>query len=260
MDWFDKNPYGNNPSWIQSARWDINRFGRQQFVSNYARNGLSAMLFAPTPGSAFKAAWGKTHQAGSLTHMRNLRQLANRYPDNPNIINALQKVEESEMMSLGTKKSVFGKVGNVIGKGLSHSIFSAGFYGYTFATTPGSLAEKSKATVSEVVGMQAFRVGMAAGAAVGTAILPGIGTVVGGLVGGFGAQIAASSATQFVFNTTDRMIQKERDRRNLNWAGDTSAFNTEAAYTMRQRSLSAMNRGMSTARSALGREAIMVHQ
>ena len=252
MNWYDTNPYGSNSSFMQSSRWDLHRLGRQQFTSNFARNGMSAMLFAATPGDAFRAVRGKTYEAGSKKHISNLRDLANRYPENPNIDSALKKAQglAHQPKSL-IKRATSGMLGGAL---------NAGFAGLTFATTEGSLATKSKATISELVGMQGFNIGAAAGAAVGTAIMPVIGTAIGALAGGIGAQMGLSSAAQFVFNTTDRMVKTEQDRRNLNWVGNKSTFNSQGAYTMRQQSLQAMNRGLTTARTALGREAIMVHQ
>lgn len=252
MNWFDTNPYGNNPTFMQSFRWNSHRLGRSMFTSNFSRNGMSAMLFAPTPWQAAKATLSKTHEFGSSQHIANLRSFAAQNPENKSISKALTKAEAKQV------KKTFGKK---LGGFVSHHALNSAFYGLTFATTEGSLAQKSKATISEMAGMAiGWKGGMAAGAALGTAIMPVIGTGIGALAGALGGQIGVSAATQFVFDTSDRMVNRERERRNLNWVGDTTAFNTQGAYTMRQQSLSAMNRGMSTARSALGREAIIMHQ
>ena len=251
MNWYDTNPYGDSASFMRKRAWDVHRFGRQQFVSNFARNGMSAMLFAPTPKAAFSAVMGRTHEKGSPKHIQNLQNLAKRYPENPNIANALNKAKE-----LNNKPKSLGR--KVLG-GLGSHAFSGAFYGLTFATTEGTLADKSKATISEMVGVQAFKPGAAVGEAIGAPFGPfGIGVAV--LVGGLASQFGVSAAVDYGFKTTDKMVQRERDRRNLNWIGDKTAFNTQNAYTMRQQSLSAMNKGMATWRSALGREAIMVHR
>lgn len=259
MDWFQTNPYGNSASWMKESRWDIHKFGRQQFVSNFARNGLSSTLFAATPGAAFRSVMGKTHEAGSRRHITNLELLLRQDPQNEKIQMALKQARAKTSKSTTGLGKLDSKIGSGTMKALSH-VGSAAFYGLTFATTEGDIVSKSRATIAEMVGMQAFKPGAAVGAAVGTAILPVIGTAVGALVGGLGAQIGVSAGVNAIFDTTDRMVQRERDRRNLNWVGDMTAFNTQNAYTMRQQSLSAMNRGMATARSALGREAIMVHR
>lgn len=251
MNWFDTNPYGDSASMMKKASWGVHRFGRQQFVSNFARNGMSATLFAPTPKAAFSAVMGRTYEKGSPKHISNLKNLAARYPENPNISNALNEARKK-----GWKPKTLAKKA----LGLGAYAASGAFYGLTFATTEGTIADKSKATISEMIGVQAFKPGAAVGAAIGTAVLPVIGTAIGALAGGIAAQFGVSAAVDYGFKTTDRMVQRERDRRNLNWVGDKTAFNTQNAYTMRQQSLAAMNRGMATGRSALGREAIMVHR
>lgn len=252
MNWYDSNPYGSNPTFMQSARWKAHQFGRQQYTSNFASGGISSTLFAGTPTDAFKSVFRKSTGKGSPEQIRRLQNLAIRYPDNPNINKALKNANANKMVP----KSTLSKFG---GATLGH-LATGAFIGATMFTTPGGLVEKTRATASEAVGFAGWTPGMAAGAAVGSSILPVIGTGIGMLVGGLAGQIGLSAASDYAFKTTDRMVESQKRKRNINWVGDSAAFNTQGAHTMRQQSLQAMNRGMSTARSALGREAVMVHQ
>lgn len=55
------------------------------------------------------------------------------------------------------------------------------------------------------------------------------------------------------------LSERGRNARKTEFAGDTASFNTQAAYTMRQRSLGEMNRGYGSARTLLGQEASIMH-
>ena len=256
MGWFEEIP--------RETIQEVSQAGRDLFPSSFARGGgLIPTMFAETPKEAWKTAWRKKHKVGSFDHIQNLERMAAADPGNAGVQKALEKARQAK-----PKISALKAVGN--------TALGAAFIGLPFFTTPGGLTEKSKATAAGAVGMVGWEVGAKLGAAtgaaignaIGTAILPGIGTVIGSLLGevggyvagAFGGSIAMEQAAHGVMGITDRMAESERKRRGLNWVGDTSAFNTRKASTMRQQSLQLMNSGAMNARSMLGREGVMLHQ
>lgn len=246
-------PYGWQTSQGQMGNlaWDAHRWGRQQFAGSFSRGGWSSVLFAPTQQDAFNAWRFKTLKEGSTQHISNLEHMLAQNPGDEKLTKLLKKARKPHKLG--------GMFGRTVG---------AAFVALPMFTTPGGLKEKTKATISGAAGYGGMLVGAKAGglagAAVGSAILPGLGTLVGGgigaLVGTLTGGIAAEEAASGLLNIPDTIVERERKRRNLNWVGDMSAFNTPRAATMRQMSLQAMNRGLTTARSALGREAIMLHR
>ena len=233
----------------------VHEFGRAQFASSYARGGFAATAFAPTTKDALLNPFKRTRSYGSKGHIKNLQKLAQLNPGDKGIQKALKSAEGS--------KGVFkGMAGRVAGFGLGAAFTVAPLF-----TTPGGLDEKLRATAASgasAVGWAAgAKVGTSIGAGVGSAILPGVGTAVGA-VGGFvvGGLVGATGADQLVtagFRFADHLVESERAKRNLNWINDSSAFQTRKAATMRQQSLQAMNRGMMSSRSVLGREAAFMH-
>jgi hypothetical protein len=264
MRWFDSNPYGINPSARQEFAWDVHQFGRQLFASNYARGGFAATAFAPTPGEAFKSVFRRTHKYGSPAHLSNLKIMQKNFadPQAGDIGQIISKVNARNAADATKVQKAGGFVKGAIGKALP-----VGFLALPAFTTPGTAKEKGRAVVGGAAGYLGWeagsKLGMAAGAAIGSAV-PGVGNVLGAavgyLVGGFAGAIGADEGTQALTRVPDRLIQRERDRRKLDWVGDQTAFMTQSAATMRQQSLLAMNRGLMNARSALGRESIMMHQ
>jgi len=264
MQWFKEN-FGSSPSGLVDPRYKAQDFGKRHFSSSYARGGLAATIFAPTTGEALKSPWRRTHKPGSTQHIANLRKMQMQYPGNKKIAKALVSAEQG-----AAKAGMLGKLGKVAGPAMSAAFVVAPAF-----TTPGGPYEKGKAMISGAAGLVGFEIGskagLGAGAAAGAALgafLGPVGAVAGGLIGGavgfFGGGLAGSAAlsgaTDATFATADQAVQNERNRRQLGWVGDQTAFMTEGAHTMRQQSLQAMNRGMMSARSMLGKEGMMLHQ
>lgn len=147
-----------------------------------------------------------------------------------------------------------------------------GFVGIPAAsaiTTEGGLYEKTRAGLTGGVDMAGWEVGSRATNAIlksknilqGTGILVGAGRLAAGMVPGLIAgQILASGAEKgFEFMEHLGKLGRGDRARGMNF-GNSAALNTERAYTMRQQSLAAMNRGMNTARNLLGREAELMHR
>ena len=257
MKWFSENPHGPNPGFRGKMGWGSHQFGRNMFPSAFARGGaFTTTAFAPTVGEAFKAPWRRTVKTGSAEHINNLQRMLAENPDNSKRIN--KAIEKAKM---GSGKAGSAALAGRIGIG-------AAFVAMPAFLTPGSGIEKARATAGAAAGQIGWslgsRLGMGAGAAIGTAILPGVGTVIGeaigAIAGAFVGEYAFNEGFQALSRVPDRMVERERARRNLNWQGDTTAFMTQNAHTMRQQSLQAMNRGQMTARSMLGREGVMLHQ
>lgn len=271
MNWFDKNPYGPQDlgtfgGIVREAKFDMHQWGRSAFANSFAKQGFASVVLAPTAKETWKAAWRKTHRQGSEKHIQNLRQmLSNTSPGSPqheNIKRVLQKAETS-----GSKMGILKRVG---GAGMM-----AGFALLPAFTTPGGVSEKGRAVAGGLAGIVGWEIGtkagMGTGAIIGGAIgsiIPGFGTAIGAAIGGavgyvaggLGGAIAFDEGTQALMRIPDNMVERERQRRNLNWRGDQTAFMTQSAHTMRQQSLQAMNRGMMTSRSLLGREGVFLHQ
>jgi hypothetical protein len=251
MNWFDKNPYGPNPSMMQEERFAAHIWGRQNFASNFAQGGMASTLFAPTAGEAFLNPWRRQHKFGSDQHIRNLESMLARDPNNVKISKAIDKAK----LGAGKARGMLGRLAGAGGLALG-----AGFIALPAFITPGGPAERARAVAGGIAGYAGWSVGAKLGLGIGTAIAGPIGGVIGGIVGAFGGSMLADDATQSILRIPDRLVDRERSRRRLDWVGDKSAFQTERASTMRARSMEMMNRGMMTSRSLLGREAVMLHQ
>lgn len=257
VSWFYQNP--NPTGGLRDLQWDVHKFGRNMFASNFARGGASNTLFAPTAGEAFRSAFQRTHKFGSPQHISNLEFMAQQSPRNPMYARALKKAKAGEVQK---------SLGRRIAGGALKTGIGAAFVALPAFTTPGGIPEKTRAVVggaASLLGWEAgSKVGMGIGAAAGSAILPGIGTAIGGALGYIGGGILGAmgvdEGVQALMKIPDNMVERERKRRHLDWVGNMDAFNTQSAATMRQMSLQAMNRGMATARSAMGREAVMFHR
>jgi hypothetical protein len=252
MNWHDTNPHGANASFTQRVNFRVHTMARSAFASSFARGGgLAPTMFAPSVKEAFLTPWRTKHKIGSDAHIRNLEQMLARDPDSEGLKKAIKKA------SSGFSK--LGMLGRIGGAGLMGAFIALPAF-----ITPGSGAEKARAVVGGLAGWTlGAKAGMGLGAAIGS-IVPGVGTaigaVVGGLAGGIAGAIGFYEGFQALSRIPDRMVDRERARRKLDWVGDKRAFQTQRASTMRQQSMEMMNRGMMSARSMLGREGVMLHQ
>lgn len=91
------------------------------------------------------------------------------------------------------------------------------------------------------------------------------GTGMGGTIAGISKialnplVLAGVSMAYGAYKGAQYLSERGRNARKTEFAGDTASFNTQAAYTMRQRSLGEMNRGYGSARTLLGQEASIMH-
>jgi hypothetical protein len=268
--WFDANPAGVISDASRRMSAGAEAWGRQTFASNFARGGMSSVIFGQTAKERFKRGMGRPLKYGSSQHISNLEKIQAQHPKDLNIKKAMQKAKSGKsIMKLGGR--------------LAGGALSVGFAAMPLFTTPGGISEKARAVGGGIAGMVGIavgaKVGMATGAAIGGAIgatvgsiVPGVGTAIGGIIGagigtavgwvagGFVGSELFEGAYHAALAIPDRMVDRERARRNLNWKNDTAAFTTQSAHTMRQQSLQAMNRGMMSSRSMLGREGVMLHQ
>jgi hypothetical protein len=106
-----------------------------------------------------------------------------------------------------------------------------------------------------ITGMFGYIFGAAGGAAVGANI--------GSSLAGLAIAGAGIYAMKEVVSSTYAMVEggfaRAQRNKGLNYAGDTAAFFTQNAVTMRERALQAMNKSHMNARSAFGQEANIVH-
>jgi hypothetical protein len=255
MQWYSQNPHGADPGLRGSLNWGAHKLGRSLFASKFAQGGgIVAGMFSATAGDAFKNPWRQQHKYGSPQHIKNLERMQVEMPGNKGIDRALEKAKKGS--------SKLGMLGRTAGLGLG-----AAFTMLPAFLTPGSGQEKARAVVGGAAGLGGWFLGAKAGASVGGAlgsVVPGlgtaVGTIIGAAVGAFAGSIAADEGFQGLSRIPDRMVERERSRRKLDWVGDKRAFQTERASTMRQQSMQMMNKGMMSARSMLGREGVMLHQ
>lgn len=143
---------------------------------------------------------------------------------------------------------------------------TAGHFGAQLGASAGqSLLSGLSSTVNEaigfnllnetVAGMFGYIFGAAGGAAVGAHIGASLANMA--IVG------AGAYAMKEVVSSTYAMVEggfaRAQRNKGLNYAGDTAAFFTQNAVTMRERALQAMNKSHMNARSAFGQEANIVH-
>lgn len=241
QNWFAQNP--NAPTLLGDLRWDLHKAGRNAFAANFARGGMAAVQFAPNAKARWKAAWGPTHKYGSPQHIKNLEYMVSKDPGNQAFKKALDKAREHSTKGV-TVRGLLGKFG--------HAAMGVGFLALPAFITPGGISEKARATAGGLASLGGWKLGSTIGA--GLLGIPGF--VIGGLAGAIGVD----EGVQALLKIPDNLVERERKRRGLNWVGDKGTFRTQSAATMRQMSLQAMNSGMATARSAMGREAVMFHR
>ena len=245
MNWYDSNP-NKSGSLIGNARWSAHQFGRQHFAGSFAKGGFASTAFAATSTDALVSPWRRKNKPGSQQYIDNLRKIQSAHPGNKKIAKSLTKAEQ------GVQKA--GWKGKLLGVGMVATVALPMF------TTPGSMYDKTKASVSMLGWDIGAAVGMKLGAGVGAAIGGPVGAVLGASAGYLAGGLTVSLGIDKAFNAADAAIDRERNKRQMNWVGNQAAFMTQGAHTMRQQSLQAMNRGMMSARSMLGREGMMLHQ
>jgi hypothetical protein len=197
-------------------------------------------------------------RAGSPEHMRRLRALAANVPGaRPGVNKAIEK-----MTKTGAKRSVGGMLMKAAGPAAT-----VGFAAHAAFTEEGTASDKVGAGLGMLAGGAGWMVGSKVGAGVGAAVgsvVPVVGTAVGAaagyLVGGMLGFTGVDAAVREVAGIPQRLVDREKSRRRLNWGTPNPAFYTRQASTMRQLSLQAMNRGHMTSRSALGQEGMFFHQ
>jgi hypothetical protein len=250
--WFSQNP-NPNASFLQRSMWNSHVWGRQQFAKSFARGGIASTMFAPTRKEMLLSPWRFKHKEGSPQYIKNLRKLQQMHPNNPGVNKALAAVEK------GSARGV--------GRALGGAAIGAAMVAMPAFTEDGPIQERARAVTKGLGGWAGFAIGAKAGAGVGAvagSIVPVVGTaigaVVGAVAGGLAGSFAGEGLTDYLTRIPDRMVDRERARRGLNWGQHTAAFNTRRAHTMRQQSLALMNRGAMSSRSLLGQEAMYVHR
>ncbi len=251
-NWFNQNPTPN-PGYLQRSMWNAHTFGRQQFAKSFARGGIASTMFAPTRTEMLLSPWRAKHAEGSAQYVNNLRKLQKLHPNNPGIGKALAATEKGAARG--------------IGRGLAGGALGAAMVVAPAFMENGPAEEKARAVTKGIGGLAGFAIGAKAGAGIGAAVgsfVPLVGTAigaaVGAIVGGIGGSIAGEEGTDFLTRIPDRMVERERAKRRLDWGNNSAAFQTQRAHTMRQQSLALMNRGQMSSRSLLGQEAMFVHR
>jgi len=257
-DWYAKNPNAGG-GLLSEAMFDAHVWGRQQFAKSYARGGVASTLFAPSRKEMILSPWRRKYSEGSPEYVNRLRKLEAVTTDPK----AKQGIQKAIAEAGSGKKSLLRKgFGGVVGAGLT-----AAMVVYPAVTEDGPLNEKARAATKGVGGLVGWSVGsregMGIGAAVGSYLGPigaAVGLVVGYVAGGLIGSGAGEAAADSITRIPDRMVDRERARRKLEWGNNITAFRTERAHTMRQQSLALMNRGQMSSRSLMGREAVFIHR
>lgn len=248
-------------SWFEQTRTDflagrlqqsggLMTWGRGMFARNFAEGGFASRVFSP--GGV--RPWGRA-RAGGTRYRQNLMAMKAASPRHTKKIDKLLAAEPKRAAG-----SILGGVGRV---GLAGA-----FLAMPAIMTEGTAGDRATAMVAGAVGWGGWEIGskagMAAGASIGS-VVPVLGTAIGAvagyLAGGFAGSIGAEKLVYGVKGEMDRIAAEGKRRRTFTgWYGDTAAFDTQKAATMRQMSLQMMNQGMMTARSGLGHEGVMMHR
>lgn len=251
---YQKGAYTGYSATMRSWQWDAHAWARQAFASNFTQSGFSSVAFASSRKDMLRGMFRHKVKAGSPEHVRRLHHLAARVPGAaPDVRKALGKLSQP------TGK--FSKFGKALGP-----LAMVGFAAQAAYSEQGPASAKVGAAIGMTAGMVGWEAGATAGTSLGAAagsFLGPLGTLVGAaagyLVGGLAGFAAVDEASKFAASIPQRLVDRERTRRRLNWATPNPAFYTQQAATMRQASLQAMNRGLMTSRSAMGQEAVFVH-
>jgi hypothetical protein len=251
----------NHP--VKGVGGTVQNWMRNQFAANYAKGGWMAEAYAPTAGARVKASlrgnFGDIFglqpafeiKAGSPQHLRNLEAMKSAPGANiAKIDKAIAKVAKNsgKISGLGIASKAFGPV------------MWAGSIGMGVASAGPGFENKMQGAVRGTAYAVGWDVGSFVGGIAGAAVggLPGvlIGKAAGGLLGAAAGEALVSP----IINRANAAVERTRGRRRSELINSTEAFNTEKAYTMRQQSLSMMNRGQNVARSLMGKEASVIHQ
>jgi hypothetical protein len=259
MGWFEETRINRMSQTLSSSNSGLANWGRGQFANNFAQGGITSYMFSP----GGQRPWGKTER-GSTSYMRRLEAMSRATPQYADKINQSKNFKQK----YGPPK------GNILGA--AGSIAAIGFIAAPAFTTKGSAADRMTGVAAGVgiihgwgVGSEIGKaIGTRAGAAIGsivgpigTAIGAGLGRLVGYFGGGFLGSYIGEEGVHKTRGILDDVAAIGKRRRSWQgWYGDTAAFDTQKAVTMRQTSLQLMNQGMMSARSGLGHEGIMIHR
>lgn len=107
----------------------------------------------------------------------------------------------------------------------------------------------------DISGMFGYIFGAAGGAKIGASLGASMLTLGVAAIGAYAIKEQVSSTYAMV----EGGFARAQRNKGINYAGDTAAFFTQNAVTMRERALQAMNKSHMNARSAFGQEANIVH-
>jgi len=239
------------------AQEGASTWGKTHYTSNYAKGGFSSVVFAPNRKEMLSSMFKFQTRANSPEHIRAMEKIA--------MERGAFKGPTKRMASILKAKE--GRLGPGLGGRTFGGVLGGAYIGYAALSANGGAVKKIRGGVSataETVGFAAgSNVGLALGAAAGSFAGP-LGSVVGGALGMIGGGVLGAMgfnmASEQMMDVLEGPAKREQRKRKVNWVHDNSAFMTQNAHTMRQTSLNAMNRGMTSARSMLGREGVMFHQ
>lgn len=254
------------PSWIQNipdespgglmgdARHAMQGFVRNQFMSSFAAGGMAAQAYGPTSRSRMAAVLSREARPGSPEWVRRMEGMKNTPGASSTAIDNMIADKRASYRPGREKLTKLGMMGKALGPIGFMAMPAIGV-----VTGEGAYG-KAKGGLVGVADSTGFAIGMGVGRLAGAAI-GGIGAVaLGPIAIGMAAAYGASAIAEKGFEIAEGIVGRERKKRASEWGRSNPAFDTQRAYTMRQQSLSMMNRGQNTARSMMGREAVMIHQ
>lgn len=243
-------------------RHEMNMYARSAFAGNFASGGLSAQLFSNTFAGRMRA-WGSAWNPltmfsgvpeGSPEWKANMTAIEKSAPKSMRAKIRLERIKGGS-----AAKTVLKSAGMKAGMGVAGVGLSAGFAAYSAYSTEGGAFQKGNAAVSSIAGDIAFGAGALVFSGIGAAVGGPVGLAIG-IIGSVATAMGATEGTAMFGNYINNKVLEREQRRKLEWVNSNAAFNTQKAYTMRQQSLAMMNRGEMSARSLMGREAVMMHQ
>lgn len=238
---------------------DMYRWGRQTFAKSYAVGGATSKIFSPGGRGLSRTRIGSRKYNARLESIRAEAAASGR-------TGTVSKIDEALGQSrAGKPKGLGGRMGK--GMRVGGGALNVAFVALPAFLEGDTVREKTQAVAGGIASSVGWTVGAKAGAAAGAAIgsaVPVVGTaiglVAGAIVGGIAGSSVGYAASDASFGYFDSRVEKSKAARRFGWKGDTSAFNTQQAYTMRSASLQMMNKGMLSARSGLGHEGVMLHR